>query len=497
MAELGFGIMRFRGNECHNISEIKEIIDEYMMGDFCYFDLHPSYCAGKSQQIFKTCIADVYSREKYLVANKMPFYGVSDYSDYNRIFTEELSACGVDYFDYYMLHCINLINYDYHKQNGGFRFLKDIKGKGAAKKIGLSFHGTPELLEDILNKYEYIDFVQLQINFVDWENNTVQSKRCYDIVRKYGKEILVMEPIKGGTISKNIGVGGKTYSAEEMADLSLRFVSGLEGISVILSGMIERNHVINNRISLKRKPLPYDYFYEIIQQLSNENIISCTKCGYCKQECVKNIDIPNILEIANESLKSAGEGLSRLWIAKIYYNGITNEEFRASNCIGCGKCEVRCPQGIKIRDHLKCAALFLDEKDNEKVRYFHRIYKTYIKELMLGKKVKECHIKYKQNDGVYLYGAGKMFEKYHSQIQKQFDVVAVIDMDKNKQGKEIFGIRCIDIKDVPKEALIIIMIENEKAVEEIAVMLKENGYFSYDYYWNWIDGAEQFWNVIT
>lgn len=480
MSNLGFGIMRFRygkREEC-----IKSIIDEYMLNDFCYFDLHPDYCDGKSQQIFNEYISSEYERTAYFVANKMPYYGISDYSDYEKIFQSELQECGVKYFDYYLLHCINITNYKYHEKWGGFKFLKELKARSLAHKIGISFHGTPELLEEILFKYEFVEFVQLQINFMDWQNDAMKSKECYEIAQRYNKEILVMEPIKGGTISKEIMIDGQNITASQMADLAIRFVTGLEGISIILSGMTDINHVINNKKSLKKSSLPYSFYAEIIQQLSEENIIPCTGCGYCRKECNKGIDIPIILDLMNEATKMTDEGESRMGMAKLYYNSIKQERYAPSACVGCGKCEIRCPQQLNIRKYLRIAVDFLENTDTKNTS---KIVRTQLKYLNYSESVKIKFIN-NRNKNIYAYGAGNAFKKVIKQMWQYGNVVAVIDKDKNKQGKTIEGIKCVDISEVPSNAFIIIAVEDEKSVELIMKDLAENGYCNVDVFWNWI-----------
>ena len=207
-----------------------------MEGEYCYFDLHPAYVMSKAQMILREYVVKQYPRDRFMVANKMPYYEIYDYSDYDKIFMDELENCGLDYFDNYMLHAITKEVYEMHEKLGGFEFLENLKIRGLAKKIGFSFHDSPDLLDYILAKHPEIDFVQLQINLYDWENETIASRKCYEIARKYGKDIYVMEPLKGGGLINATSHNSK-LTQSEVAQMCLAFLAGLEGIKVVLSGM--------------------------------------------------------------------------------------------------------------------------------------------------------------------------------------------------------------------------------------------------------------------
>lgn len=479
MAELGFGIMRFRSEYELDTNDIQSIIDEYMCGDFCYFDLHPAYCNGMSQKIFKRCVCDVYDRSRFLVANKMPYYGINSYDDYEKIILGELQECGVKYFDYYMLHCIEQTSYLYHKKNGGFVFLKEAQEKGLAKKIGFSFHGTPELLELILQEFDYIEFVQLQVNFVDWLCEEINSKKCYEIARRYNKEILVMEPIKGGTISKQIECANIKYSISEMADLSLRFIAGLDGVKIVLSGMTEIEHVKCNRVSIKDEPVSYDYFSDILSAFNSDNLIQCTKCEYCKRECKKNVNIPAIISVLNECVKKAGEGISRLPISYHYYKTLVNSKSDASKCIQCGLCERHCPQKIRIREFMNIA----NEIFNNSLEIIMQKKEIYLSKIRYISEKKEF-IKYDKlysGKKVYAYGAGKIFSIFSDELKK-LNIVGIIDRDKEKQGKIINGIKCVDISEVDKESFIVITVDKAEVIKDISILLKLLGYENFEVY---------------
>ena len=361
--ELGFGIMRLPLKDNNvDFEKADEVIAEYMKGCFCFFDFHPNYMQGKSQEIFKRSVSSKYPREKYLVANKLPWYNyLKTYEDYQIMFNSELEGCGISYFDYYMLHAVTEDVYEKHIRVGGFKLLEEEKKNGRIKKAGISFHDKPKLLEKILKNHPIIDFVVLQINFVDWESDVICSKECYEIARKYNKEIIVMEPIKGGSLSKDIEIDGKKLSPSEMAEIALSFVKNLDGISVILSGMSDKKQVIENRRTIASDKIYPDELYDAIKRkLSENNYIPCTKCNYCMVECPKGIKVPDIFSLVNSHYSNPIIAFRY----KKYYD-IQIENGKASECIKCGKCEKRCPQKIEIRKKLKEAeTMFESNKEN-------------------------------------------------------------------------------------------------------------------------------------
>lgn len=484
MAELGFGIMRFRDQKGREKLYLEKVISEYMKGEYCYFDIHPAYCDGKAQQIFKDYVSSRYKRSQYLIANKMPYYGIEKYDDYINVFRKELAECDVDYFDFYMLHCINERNYLYHKELGGFVFLKEIRKK-YANKVGISFHGTPELLKEILTVYEYIDFVQLQLNFYDWDNPIIQSRRCYELAIRFGKEIVVMEPIKGGTLSRNMCVNNVRFDASQMADISLRFLNNMKGVSVILSGMTEINHVANNRDSIKKSSLPYSYFESLINEMKKEQVVQCTKCRYCTLDCPKNIRIPEILECLNEGLENEEGGKTRFPFSRLNYRSIFQRQ-EASECIKCGKCESVCPQNIYIRNCMSIAAKVFDQEESE-----YDVYSIQLKKSFLSHQVRRSMGGGKTYK-VFAYGAGVVFEKMAHLITDKCVLQGVIDMNEAKHGTNISGVQCIGLRQVSRDAFIIIITRKESVFDEIAQRLENEGYTHFDSIWNWLSYADDF-----
>jgi len=359
--QLGFGIMRLPLiGENVDMRRAREVIDAYMQGEFCYFDTHPVYMNGKSQDIIRELVVEKYPRESFLLANKMP-YDVESTLEYELIFDQELRACGVSYFDYYMLHALQKEPYERHERLGGFSFLKQKKAEGKIHHIGFSFHDKPELLEEILRKHSEIDFVQLQINYLDWESPVICARKCYEVVRSYGKQIIVMEPIKGGGLANPTEKISNQY---ELAALALSFVAKLPGIYVILSGMARVEHVQQNRRTLADKSAwgqDEGIYDQLRDSVFSRQRIQCTSCRYCVRECPQNIAIPDILSLLNIEI-DAGEHAT-------YRSIIQHTKTKASDCIQCGCCEKRCPQKIEIRVYMhKAARIF--ERGNNNMNYY-------------------------------------------------------------------------------------------------------------------------------
>ena len=370
--QLGFGIMRLpQNNNEIDWTKTKEMIDEYMQGEFCYFDLHPAYMHGKAQDVLRELVVKNYQRDSYKVANKMPYYGIKKFRDYEVTFAKELEVCGLEYFDYYMLHAVTRDVYEMHEGIGGFRFLAEKKAEGKIGKIGISFHDKPELLEEILIKHLEIDFVQLQINFFDWESPVICSKECYEIAVKHKKQIMVMEPIKGGSLANSIELNGKLLTSSDLARYALQFVASLTGVDVILSGMSEVEHVRENRATiLAENCSDGEIYHNLIEQLSKMEKINCTNCRYCVAECPRGIDIPDIISILNTYKGLSNNKIAFLGGSRRTYRGIVYKKGKASDCIKCSKCEKRCPQKLEIRSYMKEAEKLFEVGDLKGMNYY-------------------------------------------------------------------------------------------------------------------------------
>ncbi len=360
---LGFGFMRLPVTDGKNkidFQKVSQLVDAFLKNGFSYFDTAWPYHNGLSEVAIKTCLTDRYNRDKFLLADKIAPCFAENRHDLEVLFRKQLIKCGVDYFDVYLLHNLGGSFYRLAENQDAFSFLKEKKEKGYAKKIGFSYHDTPELLERILEKHTEIDVVQLQINYLDWDNPAIQSGVCYQVARKYHKEIIVMEPIKGGGLAhlpleaKNVFDHIGNYSP---ASYALRFAANLPGVRMVLSGMNSIEQVYDNMATMEKLvPLTKKEFAaidKVKEILKSHTTIPCTACGYCISGCPQHIAIPMLFSIYNQKLLFGDNNFPEMHYSR---NTKERECGTASDCIGCGKCEFVCPQHLKIRNFLKLIA---------------------------------------------------------------------------------------------------------------------------------------------
>jgi len=354
---LGFGAMRLPedSNNEMDFEMTNALVDAYMATDFgCihYFDTAYGYHAGRSETTIRECVVKRYPRESFYLADKMPFWQVKAPEDMERIFNHQLEKCGVDYFDFYLLHCMENDTYATAKQHGGYAFLKALKASGKAKHIGFSFHGDAKLLTTILDDCPEVDFVQLQLNYLDC--NDYGAQELYDIVTARNLPIIVMEPVRGGALAVMADEAETTFKAAapnaSIASWAIRYVASLPNVMTVLSGMSTMPQVQDNTALLKDFVPLSDAEYKVIGtvlgQLRAIPTVPCTACKYCAT-CPQEIPISDIFTMYN---RYAGNkdlpGFRRA------YGGI-NEANRVTQCIECGACEAVCPQSIAIPARLK------------------------------------------------------------------------------------------------------------------------------------------------
>ncbi len=363
MKKLGFGTMRLPllvadDPKTVDREQFKQMVDKYMEKGFRYFDTAYPYHQETSELAVKECLVERYPREAYVLADKMPIIRVKDSSDYQRYFDEQLEKTGVEYFDYYLLHNMGRDRYINTKKYGGFEFISDLKKKGLVKKIGFSFHDQADVLDQILSEQPDIDFVQLQINYLDWESQVAQSGACYRVAQKHGKKVVVMEPVKGGTLAKLPDEAmkvfldfykAKGYTEANMpspASLAIRFAASLEDVIMVLSGMSDIAQLEDNTSYMEEfKPLADDE-RELVERitaiLKSVIKIPCTSCKYCMEECPMNINIPAYFGLYNLYSVTGKK-------TNMYYERFSMNHGKASECVKCGKCENICPQHIEVR----------------------------------------------------------------------------------------------------------------------------------------------------
>ena len=357
--KLGFGLMRLpKKGLGTDIEQVKKMVDLFMDAGFTYFDT--AFVYPGSEAAIKKALVDRYPRESYTLCTKInAFMMAPTEKAAKKQFYTSLERTGAGYFDYYLLHAFMENNYTKYDKFHLWDFVKEQKAKGLIKYFGFSYHAGPELLDQILTEHPEVDFIQLQINYADWENPSVSSRANYEVARKHGKSITVMEPVKGGTLA-NPPQAVKKLFKEYHPDMSyaswaIRFVASLDGIITVLSGMSNIEQMEDNLSYMKNfKPLNEEE-QKIIQQaqriLGNSSTIPCTACHYCTEGCPKQIQIPDIFSAMNKQL-----GNGQMEEAKNAYSKAAPEGYRASDCIGCKQCERACPQHLPITDYLKQGA---------------------------------------------------------------------------------------------------------------------------------------------
>jgi len=348
--KLGFGLMRLpKEGERIDIERTAAMANEFLMRGYTYFDT--AYVYEGSEEAFRKAIGSRHNREEYLLANKLPVWPMKCKEDAQKIFDTSLERCGVDYFDYYMLHSLTDDKIDKLDEYDCWNFCLQKKAEGKIRHFGFSFHGSPEMLEKLLTAHPEVEFVQLQINYLDWDNGVIASGKCYDIVRRFGKDIIVMEPVKGGALASLKPEAAALLQNGSPASYALRFAGTLPGVMMVLSGMSDEAQMGDNLNTFDElKPFTEEEaaaLKEAARITLDSPVIGCTACGYCVKGCPMDIPIPKIFDAYNRQLLS-GKGKDK-------YEKVTEGHGAASACIECGACEGVCPQHLPIIDTLKKA----------------------------------------------------------------------------------------------------------------------------------------------
>lgn len=362
----GFGCMRLPMNgDQVDIAETTRMVDEFLAQGFNYFDTAHGYIGGKSELALKECLTSRYPREAYSLTDKLTDSYFKTETDIRPFFESQLEACGVDYFDFYLMHAQNADNFKKFKACRAYETAFALKAEGRIRHVGLSFHDRAEVLDQILTEYPQIEVVQIQFNYLDYDDIAVQSRKCYEVCRKHGKPVLVMEPVKGGSLV-NLPEEAKKVLDDlhggSPASYALRFAAGFPGMMMVLSGMSDLEQMKDNLSYMRDfKPLNETEMAAVnkVQEIFHKmNMIPCTACRYCVEGCPKQISIPDLFAIMN--IKQ----LHHDWNADYYYEEVhTAPGRRASDCLKCGKCEKICPQHLPIRKLLEEVAKEFDKPE--------------------------------------------------------------------------------------------------------------------------------------
>ena len=364
--KLGFGLMRLPMiDEDVDLEQMKEMVDLFLAKGFTYFDTAYGYGNGKSELAAKAAIVDRYPRESYQLATKLPAWTAASEKESKDMFYTSLERTGAGYFDFYLLHNVGQARTDIFDKYNIWEHVVGLKEQGLVRHVGFSYHDKADRLDKILTEHPEMEFVQLQINYADWESDSIQSRKNYEVALKHNKPIVIMEPVKGGVLANPAAsvrsIFEETGASASLASWAIRFAASLDNVITVLSGMSNLEQMRDNLSFMEDfKPLGSGE-REVVEKarraLSEIPSIPCTSCEYCVDGCPQNIKIPSVFEAVNRKMV-----FDDLEGAKFSYNLAQKlgGSAKASDCIACGHCEDVCPQQIPIIDTLKDAVAMLE-----------------------------------------------------------------------------------------------------------------------------------------
>ncbi len=354
-SKLGFGLMRLPKDDNGNIDlkKTSAMADRFLEKGFTYFDT--AYVYQGSEEIFKAAIGSRHPRDSYTLASKLSGWALTEELTPEKMFEEQLRRTGLDYFDFYLLHNVNKEHKPIFDRYDAWSYCQKLKKEGKIRHFGFSFHDTPEMLDEVLTEHPETEFVQLQINYLDWTNPRVQSGRIYEVARKHDKPIVIMEPVKGGILS-NLQPQLTEPFKDTPASYALRFAAGLDGVLAILSGMSTMEQLEENiQLFSPLKKLSEEEMAainEVKSRVDKLQLIQCTSCRYCTPGCPQKIAIPDIFRMLNDEAVMDNKERPKNDYKALIADGKSG---KASSCIKCGKCEKECPQHLPIRKYLEGA----------------------------------------------------------------------------------------------------------------------------------------------
>lgn len=344
----GFGMMRLPMlGEGVDLEQTKRMVDAFLDAGFNYFDTAHPYLKGQSELAIRECLSSRHPRERFVLANKLSDAFFQTEADIRPLFQQQLDACGVAYFDFYLMHAMSAKRHRKFMETHAYDVAQQLKAEGKIRHVGFSFHDSPEVLEQMLTDRPEIEFVQLQFNYVDYEDPKVASRACYEICRRHGKPVFIMEPVKGGSLVDLPSEALKLMKDGSPASYAIRYAAGFEGVAMVLSGMSNDRQLADNLSFMKEfRPLSQQE-QEMISKVRTiyqaQHRIPCTACRYCTDGCPADIPIPDLFQWVNQ--KRTGETEPEQSYRELMAD--------AGHCVLCGQCEKTCPQHLHIRELLQ------------------------------------------------------------------------------------------------------------------------------------------------
>lgn len=368
MKKLGFGLMRLPQLDPANpasvdAGQVKKMVDLFLERGYTYFDTAWMYHGFASEEVAKAALVDRHPRDSFTLATKLHAGYIKSKDDRDKVFNEQLRKTGAGYFDYYLLHGVESGMLPDYERLDCFSWLLDKKEKGLVRHAGFSYHDTPKLLDEILTKHPQMEFVQLQVNYLDWESPWVHSRGCYEVARAHGVPVFVMEPVKGGTLAKLPREAEDVFRAldpdRSMASWAIRFVASLPGVDLVLSGMSSLGQMEDNLSTMDDfAPLSDEEVaacHRAADIINGQVAIPCTGCSYCTEGCPRHIAIPQYFSLYNEDMRERLD--EKGWTINFSnYDLVAAKAGKASDCIACGQCEGVCPQHLPIIESLEKVA---------------------------------------------------------------------------------------------------------------------------------------------